>query len=56
MKSRGPVSVPGNTPWERLDNAVRSVFSVPKDQVLKEEAKAKRKQKTKRKPTQKRPT
>ena len=35
-------AVPGNTPWERLDNAVRAVFRVPKDDVLKEEARLKR--------------
>jgi hypothetical protein len=30
--------VPGNTPWEKLDNAVRAVFTVPKEALLKEEA------------------
>jgi len=40
--------VPGKTPWERLDNAVRSVFSVPKEAVLKEEAKLKRLRQKKR--------
>jgi hypothetical protein len=34
-----PVEVPGNTPWERLDSAVRAMFSVSKEDVLKQEAK-----------------
>ncbi len=34
-----PVPVPGDTPWERLDSAVRMAFSVPKEAVLKQEAK-----------------
>ena len=34
--------IPGNTPWERLDSAVRTVFSVDRDALLKEEAKVKR--------------
>ncbi len=42
MKSEPAPDVPGNTPWERLDNAVRTVLGVPKKAVLKEEAKQKR--------------
>jgi len=34
--------VPGNTPWEKLDHAVRAIFTVPKDAVMKEEARQKR--------------
>ncbi len=34
-----PVLVPGDTPWERLDSAVRAVFSVPREALLKQEAK-----------------
>ena len=34
--------VPGNTPWEKLGNAVQAVFRVPKDAVIKEEKKLKR--------------
>jgi hypothetical protein len=49
VKPESAPEVPGKTPWERLDNAVRSVFGVSKDQVLKEEAKQKRKRATKRK-------
>jgi hypothetical protein len=29
-------SVPGNTEWERFDNAVRKVFSVPAEVVKRE--------------------
>ncbi len=29
-------SVPGNTEWERFDNAVKKVFSVPAEAVQKE--------------------
>jgi hypothetical protein len=53
MKPEPAPEVPGKTPWERLDNAVRSVFSVPKDKLLKEEAKLKRQRATKRKRTKK---
>jgi hypothetical protein len=28
--------VPGNTDWERFDNAVRKVFSVPAEAIQKE--------------------
>jgi len=34
--------VPGLTPWERLDSAVRSVLTVPKEVVLKAEARTKK--------------
>jgi|GEM_PF-776177 len=47
MKPESPPKVPGKTPWERLDHAVRTVFSVPKEAVLKEEAKLKRKRQKK---------
>jgi hypothetical protein len=55
MKPRPPVLVPGKTPWERLDNAVRSVLSVPKGKLLKEESKLKRQRATKRKRPKKQP-
>ena len=42
MKSEPAPEVSGNTPWERLDSAVRTAFSVPRDALLKEEAKIKR--------------
>ncbi len=33
--------VSGNTPWEKLDSAVRSVFRVSKEDFLKEETRLK---------------
>lgn len=42
MKPEQALEVPGNTPWERLDSAVRKVFSVSKHTVLKKAARAKR--------------
>lgn len=42
MKPDPPPKVPGKTPWERLDNAVRTVLAVPKEAVLREEAKVKK--------------
>jgi hypothetical protein len=42
MKPAPAPDVPGNTPWEKLDSAVRTVFSVSKEAVLKEEARMKR--------------
>ena len=41
-------NVPGSTPWERLDNAVRTVFSVPKEALLKEEKRLKKRRDKKR--------
>jgi len=48
MKPQPAPSVPGDTEAERFDNAVRKMFSVPKESVLKEEAKYQRKQARKR--------
>jgi hypothetical protein len=48
MKPQPAPKVPGKTPWERLDNAVRAVFSVSKEDVLKEEAKEKQSRRKKR--------
>ena len=42
MKPAPAPDVPGDTPWKRLDNAVRAVFRVPKEALLKEEARRKR--------------
>ena len=42
MKPLPAPDVPGNTPWERMDNAVRAIFNVPKDSFLKKEASAKK--------------
>jgi hypothetical protein len=33
--------VPGNTEWERFDNAFRKIIPVPKEAFLKEEAQLK---------------
>lgn len=48
MKPAPAPEVPGNTPWEKLDSAVRAVFSVSKDALLKEEARLKRLREKKR--------
>ena len=42
MKPLPAPSVPGNTEAERMDNAIRKMFSVSKEDLLKEEAKWKR--------------
>ena len=42
MKPLPPPHVPGNTEAERMDNAVRKMFTVPKEALLREEAKQKR--------------
>jgi hypothetical protein len=42
MKPLPAPSVPGNTEAERFDNAVRKIFTVSKEDVLKREAKWKR--------------
>jgi hypothetical protein len=42
MKPLPAPNVPGNTDAERFDNAVRKIFTVSKDDVLKAEAKWKR--------------
>lgn len=49
MKPIPAPEVPGNTPWEKLDNAVRKVFTVSKDDLLKAEVtKARQRGKTRR--------
>jgi hypothetical protein len=42
MKPHPAPQVPGNTEAERMDNAVRKLFTVPKEDYLKEEARLKR--------------
>jgi hypothetical protein len=42
MKPAPAPDVPGNTPWERLDSAVRTVFNVPKAAFTKKEARTKK--------------
>lgn len=41
MKPPPAPYVPGDTDFQRFDNAVRAMFSVSKEDVLKEEAKQK---------------
>jgi hypothetical protein len=41
MKILPSPEVPGETPWQRLDNAFRQVLTVPKEALVKEEAKEK---------------
>ena len=43
MKPSPPPHVPGNTEWERFDNAMSKLLSVPKEAFLEAEAMAKRK-------------
>lgn len=42
MKPLPAPNIPGNTDWERFDNAVRKAFSVPKEALLKEDARLKK--------------
>ncbi len=42
MKPQPPPDVPGNTDAERFDNAIRKMFSVSKDDLLRQERKRKR--------------
>jgi hypothetical protein len=49
MKLPSPPNIPeGGTPWQRLDLAFRKVLTVPKEALLKEEAKQKRQREKKR--------
>jgi hypothetical protein len=48
MKPSPPPPVPGNTEWERFDNAVGKLLSVPKEAFVKDEAKLKRQREKKR--------
>ena len=47
MKPLPAPDVAGNTPWERLDSAVRQIFTVPKEGIVKAHAKRKRAKATK---------
>jgi len=42
MKPSATPNVPGDTPWERFDNAFRKIITVPKEAFLKEEARLKK--------------
>jgi hypothetical protein len=48
MKPLPAPNVPGKTEFEKFDNAVRHVFTVSKDDLLKKEAREKRKKERKR--------
>jgi hypothetical protein len=48
MKPRPAPNVPGDTPAERMSNALRMVLSVSKKDLLKKEAKEKRAREKKR--------
>jgi hypothetical protein len=48
MKPLPAPNVPGKTEFERFDNAMRQVFTVSKDDLLKKEAKDKRKKERKK--------
>jgi len=41
MKPQPAPPVPGNTEWERFDNAFRKIITVPKEAFLKEEKRLK---------------
>ncbi len=43
MKPQPAPDVPGNTDWERFDNAFRKVITISKEALLKDEARLKRK-------------
>lgn len=42
MKPLPAPNVPGNTDWERFDNAFHAILTVSKEDLLKEEAKWKK--------------
>ena len=48
MKQLPEPPLPEGTPWERLDRAFRTIITVPKAALLKEEARLKRLKKRKR--------
>jgi hypothetical protein len=54
MKPQPAPHVPGNTGSERMDNAVRMMFSVSKDELLRREAKWKQSQARKKRTKAKR--
>ncbi len=49
MKPLPPLEIQGRTPAERMDNALRTVLKVPKEVILREEAKEQRKRERQRK-------
>jgi hypothetical protein len=50
MKRKPPIpEIEGATSWERLDRAFKMVLAVPKDSLLKEEAKEKEQKRARKK-------
>jgi hypothetical protein len=45
MKTLPSPQITGSTPAERMDNALRAILKVPKEAILREEAKENRKRK-----------
>ena len=43
MKPLPAPDVPGSTPWERMSNGLKAVLRVPKEEIVKQESKEKRK-------------
>jgi hypothetical protein len=50
MKPQPAPSVPGSTDWQRFDNAVRKVFSVPPEALQKEKERMKANKANKNRP------
>jgi hypothetical protein len=48
MKPAPAPQLPEGTPWERLDRAFRTVITVPKEALLREERKLKQRRRKKR--------
>lgn len=53
MKPLPAPNVPGNTEWERFDNAIGKMLSVPKSAFMKQETKLKRARARKKRTTEK---
>jgi hypothetical protein len=53
MKPLPPPNVPGKTEFERFDNAVKQILTVPKTDLLKMEEREKRKSERKKRAGQK---
>ena len=48
MNPQPAPNIPGNTEWERFDNAVTKLFSVPKAAFVKQDAKQRAKNRKRR--------
>ena len=42
MKTKPAPQIPGETPWENLDRAFRTILTIPKEALLKEETRLKK--------------